>query len=134
MSDLHISPLDAPLWPLLNKFYRAHGSKMRAPAKGFSWVAKREAIIGALNLTPVAEGYWLTGLFVDPACRGQKIAARLLLQAVESLDGPVWLFCHPDLQGFYQNLGFVADPPLPQVLAERLARYQRDKAMVAMGL
>lgn len=133
MPELHIAPLAAPLWPLLNKFYRHHHSPMKALKGGQLWVAKHTEIVAGLCLTPVVGGQWLTGLFVDPALRGQGLAARLIGAAVAPAQGHVWLLCHPDLEGFYQRLGFTQDTPLPQSLAERLVRYKRNKPMIAMG-
>jgi GNAT superfamily N-acetyltransferase len=82
----------------------------------------------------VAGGHWLTGLFVDPGCREQGIAAQLIAAAVEDVSEPVWLFCHPDLREFYERRGFTFDPALPQAMAERLSRYARSKPMIAMEL
>ena len=132
MTALAYTLLDAPLWPLMNKFYRSHDTAMRSSREGVSWVAKEAQIVAALNLRPMAQGHWLTGLFVDPAYRGRQIASGLVAQAIAPLDGPVWLFCHPDLQGFYEKLGFCSQCALPQALAERLARYRRNKALVAL--
>jgi len=134
MSELHYIRLDEPLWPLMNKFYRAHQSSMKAVRDAQLWVARREDIVAALCLRPVSGGHWLTGLFVDPAYRAQGIAARLIAKAVKDLDEPVWLFCHPDLRGFYERRGFSFDPELPYAMAERLSRYARSKPMIAMGL
>ncbi|AZC52595.1 GNAT family N-acetyltransferase [Pseudomonas chlororaphis] len=134
MPDTEYLLLADTLRPLLNKFYRAHNSPMRAAGEGQSWVAKRGAIIAGLSLTPVAQGHWLTGLFVDPAHRGQGIAARLVEQARGQLPSPVWLFCHPDLQALYERMGFATAPALPQALADRLARYRRSKSLIAMGI
>lgn len=133
MSDTQYTLLDEPLWPLMNKFYRAHQSSMKAVRDAHLWVARREEIVGALCLRPVAGGYWLTGLFVDPACRGQGVAARLIDAAVQGLELPVWLYCHPDLRGFYEGLGFSFDPEMPYAMVERLSRYARSKPMIAMG-
>ncbi|MGE7956411.1 GNAT family N-acetyltransferase [Pseudomonas sp. NPDC089530] len=133
MPDTQYLLLADSLRPLLNKFYRAHDSSMRAAGEGQSWVAKRGAIVAGLNLKPVAQGHWLTGLFVDPAQRGQGIAARLVERACAPQAGPIWLFCHPDLQALYESMGFVPDPALPQSLADRLARYRRSKSLIAMG-
>lgn len=132
MSDLHIYPLPALARPLLEKFYRSHRSPMRLPAQGQAWVVKEAQIVAALCLTPVRHGHWLTGLFVAASWRGQGLARRLIDQAHSQCSGPLWLFCHPDLQGFYQSLGFVTAVELPTELAERLARYQRSKALVAL--
>ncbi len=134
MPNTQYTLLDEPLWPLMNKFYRAHQSSMKAVRDARLWVAKRDEIIAALCLRPVAGGHWLTGLFVDPRCREQGIAATLIAHAIKHLEEPVWLFCHPDLRGFYERRGFTFDPPLPYAMAERLSRYARSKPMIAMGL
>lgn len=134
MPNPDYAKLPETLRPLLNKFYRAHNSPMRAASDGQLWVARQGEIIGGLSLTPVALGHWLTGLFVAPSRRGQGIAAQLVQQALGDCNGPVWLFCHPDLRGLYERLGFHCDPALPQPLAERLARYSRSKPMIALGI
>ena len=134
MPDTQYSLLDESLWPLMNKFYRSHQSSMKAVREAQLWVARRGEIVGALCLRPVAGGHWLTGLFVDPDCREQGIAAQLIAAAVEDVSEPVWLFCHPDLREFYERRGFTFDPALPQAMAERLSRYARRKPMIAMEL
>lgn len=134
MPDLHLEPLAEPLWPLLNKFYRQHNSPMKALKGGRLWVARDREIVAGLCLTPVVGGQWLTGVFVDPAYRGQGLAARLILQAASDREGSVWLLCHPDLEGVYGRMGFTQDTVLPQSLSERLGRYKRNKPMIAMGL
>ncbi|MGE8096403.1 GNAT family N-acetyltransferase [Pseudomonas fluorescens] len=133
MPNTQYTQLAEPLWPLLNKFYRSHQSSMKAVRDAQLWVGKRDEIIAGLCLRPMTEGFWLTGLFVDPALRGQGIAGALMAQALVQIKAPVWLFCHPDLRSFYECNGFTADPLLPYALAERLARYKRNKPMIAMG-
>ena len=134
MPPLHIEPLAEPLWPLLNKFYRRHNSSMKALKGGRLWVAREGEIVAGLCLTPVVGGQWLTGVFVDPAYRGQRLAARVIEAAVANVEGTVWLLCHPDLERLYQSMGFTQDTRLPQSLSERLVRYKRNKPMIAMGL
>jgi GNAT superfamily N-acetyltransferase len=119
--------------PLLNKFYREHKSPMRAGNEAQLWVAKQAEIIGALCLTAVADGHWLTGLFVAPSLRGHAIASRLLAEALAHTHGPVWLFCHPDLLSFYQRAGFETTSALPEALADRFERYTRTKPLIAMS-
>lgn len=131
MPNTQISLLNDAQRPLLNKFYRDHGSPIRASA-GQLWVTRRDTLVAGLSVKQVAKGYWLSGLFVDPACRGQGLARQLVAQARAPLDGPLWLFCHPDLQGLYEAMGFACTEALPQAMAERLVRYQRNKAMIAM--
>ncbi|OOV94883.1 MULTISPECIES: GNAT family N-acetyltransferase [Pseudomonas] len=134
MPPLHIEPLAEPLWPLLNKFYRSHNSSMKALKGGRLWVVRDGEIVAGLCLSPVVGGQWLTGVFVAPTHRGQGLAARLIGEAVASIEGTVWLLCHPDLERLYQGMGFSQDTVLPQSLSERLVRYKRNKPMIAMGL
>ncbi|MNJ55753.1 hypothetical protein D3C77_512710 [compost metagenome] len=132
MNTIRYSLLSEAERPLLNKFYKSQGSPMRATAQGQLWVARAEEIVAALCLSPVADGYWLTGLWVAERWRGQQIARHLLEAAVQRNEGATWLFCHPDLILFYQQQGFRPCPDLPAALAERLARYQRSKPLLAM--
>ncbi|ONH57322.1 Acetyltransferase (GNAT) domain-containing protein [Pseudomonas cedrina] len=134
MPELNLEPLAEPLWPLLNKFYRSHNSSMKALKGGRLWVARVDGIVAGVCLTPVVGGQWLTGVFVDPAYRGQGLASRLIGEAVADVDGTVWLLCHPGLEGLYRRMGFSQDTVLPQSLSERLVRYRRNKPMIAMGL
>lgn len=133
MSELQWGLLAPALRPLVDKFYRAHRSPMRAPSGALVWVARRQEILAALCLTPIDAGHWLTGLLAAPTARCQGLASRLIEQALAHTPGPVWLFCHPQLVGFYQRLGFVQTGHLPPSLCERLARYQRSKPLVAMA-
>jgi GNAT superfamily N-acetyltransferase len=132
MTDLHFRALPPQLKPLADKFYRAHRSPMRAGQADQLWVAQQGEIAAALCLRPVAGGQWLTSLLVAPAMRRQGLARQLIEQALGSYGGPVWLFCQPQLQAFYQRLGFTDCPLLPTPLAERLARYRRSKSLLGM--
>jgi GNAT superfamily N-acetyltransferase len=107
---------------------------MKALKGGRLWVARDSEIVAGLCLTPVVGGQWLTGVFVDPAYRGQGLAARLITAAAADVDGMLWLLCHPELEGMYRRMGFTQDTLLPQSLNERLVRYKRNKPMIAMGL
>ena len=132
MPDLHFLTLPDVQRPLLEKFYRAHRTPMRARGEAQMWVARQPDIVGALCLTPVAGGHWLTGLFVAPAERGRGVAAGLIAAALTSVEGNVWLFCEPELRGFYQRTGFVEIQDLPQELATRLARYRQTKRLISL--
>ena len=105
---------------------------MRAASDAELWVARGPGIIAGLSLSKVGEGFWLTGLFVEPQQRGQGVAGQLVEAALAQADGPAWLFCHPDLAPFYQRLGFELARQLPATLAGRLQRYQRSKRLVAL--
>ena len=132
MTVAQIRPLPEPLKALANKFYRGHRSPMRAHHEDQVWVIQSSAIVAALCLRPLAAGQWLTGLFVAPELRRQGLARQLIEQALQYSAEPVWLFCHPQLGAFYLQLGFQACAQLPHELAERLARYQRSKQLIAL--
>jgi GNAT superfamily N-acetyltransferase len=127
---MHYRQLPAPLKPLVDTFYRRQRSAMRATASAQIWVGEDTEIVAALCLQKVAQGHWLTSLLVAPTRRGQGVARQLVEAALAECATPVWLFCHPDLCSFYQGLGFTPSTDLPQVLAERLARYRRSKGLL----
>ncbi len=127
--------LPLQLRPLVDKFYRDHRSPMRSQAGDELWVAQSASeIVAALSLRPVAGGQWLTGLFVAPTLRRQGLAAALLSHSLALHPEPVWLFCHPELRGFYQRLGFEDCQRLPAELDERLTRYQRTKSLIPLRI
>ncbi|WP_222911238.1 GNAT family N-acetyltransferase [Pseudomonas sp. DNDY-54] len=132
MFEFRLRQLPAECRPLLNKFYRAHRSHMRVPGEARCWVVSHTEIVAGLCLTRVDEGYWLTGLFVAPDQRNKGLAKRLVTEAVAACDGPVWLFCESRLIGFYEQLGFEKGAVLPSALADRLQRYNRNKALIAL--
>ncbi|WP_278618726.1 GNAT family N-acetyltransferase [Ectopseudomonas oleovorans] len=127
--------LPLQLRPLVDKFYRDHRSPMRSQAGDELWVTESaNQIVATLSLRPLAGGQWLTGLFVAPALRRQGVAAALLDHSLALHPEPVWLFCHPELRGFYQRLGFEDCQSLPTELAVRLTRYQRNKSLVSLRI
>ncbi len=127
--------LPLQLRPLVDKFYRDHRSPMRSQAGDELWVTESASeIVAALSLRPLAGGQWLTGLFVAPALRRQGVAAALLDHSLALHPEPVWLFCHPELRGFYQRLGFEDCQRLPAELDERLTRYQRNKSLASLRI
>ncbi|WP_241663907.1 GNAT family N-acetyltransferase [Stutzerimonas nosocomialis] len=125
-------PLPSLQRPLLDKFYREQRSAMRTPAQASLWVARAPQIIAGLCLSPVEGGCWLTGLLVAGTHRRAGIASALLSRAAESVDGNLWLFCHPNLEGFYARRGFAPCMQLPGPLADRYRRYSRHKPLVAL--
>ncbi|MDV5860567.1 GNAT family N-acetyltransferase [Pseudomonas mendocina] len=131
----HFRHLPLQLRPLVDKFYRDHRSPMRSQSWDELWVAQSaNQIVAALSLRPLAGGQWLTGLFVAPALRRQGVAAALLDHSLALHPEPVWLFCHPELRGFYQRLGFEDCQRLPAELDERLTRYQRTKSLIPLRI
>ena len=135
MTTPRVRRLPLQLRPLVDKFYRHHRSPMRSQAGDELWVAESASeIVAALSLRPLADGQWLTGLFVAPALRRQGVAAALLSHSLALHPEPVWLFCHPELRTFYQRLGFEDCQSLPAELAERLTRYQRSKSLTPLRI
>lgn len=135
MTSPRFRRLPLQLRPLVDKFYRDHRSPMRSQAGDELWVAENASeIVATLSLRPVAGGQWLTGLFVAPALRRQGVAAALLDHSLALHPEPVWLFCHPELRGFYQRLGFEDCQRLPAELDERLTRYQRTKSLIPLRI
>ena len=132
MPDPHCRTLAAPLLALADEFYCAHSSPMRVDRQAQVWVAQHTEIVAALCLRPLAQGYWLSGLFVAPSQRRQGLARQLIEQALVQASESVWLFCDPELHSFYENLGFLPCTSLPTTLAERLSRYRRKKNLIAL--
>lgn len=118
--------------PLLNAFYRIHGSRMKVSSLATCWVAGEPEITGGLCLTAVEHGHWLTGLLVAPEHRCQGLASRLVRYSMSFVEEPVWLFCRPELETFYQRLGFARCTQMPEILEQRLERYRRTKSLIAM--
>ncbi len=132
MPDFQPRQLPAECKPLLDRFYRAHRSHMRVPVGARCWVAGRADIVAGLCLSEVANGHWLTALLVAPSQRNQGLATQLISQALGANEGPVWLFCEPEITAFYHRLNFNDATVLPEPLASRLQRYNRNKALVAL--
>lgn len=130
---MHCRQLPSPFKPLVEAFYRSQRSGMRAKNSDQVWVAEGKTIIAALCLHNVAHGYWLTGLLVDTTKRRQGVAWQLIETALADCTSTVWLFCDPALSDFYLRLGFIPCSDLPRPLAERLARYQRRKHLLAFS-
>lgn len=131
LNELAYAPLSGLSRPLLDKFYRQNKSAMRLPAEAQGWVAREGEVIAGLCLTPLSQGQWLTGLLVAPGWRGRGVAQGLIEASIAA--GPVWLFCNPQLRGFYERVEFEVTDSLPTALTERLKRYQQTKQLIAMA-
>ncbi|TVP92267.1 MAG: N-acetyltransferase [Pseudomonadaceae bacterium] len=129
---MHIEKLPSIEHPLVNRFYKAQGSKMRARGQHQVWVLRDPDICCALCLEPVAEGFWLTSLCTALERRQQGLARQLLQACLTAGNRPVWLFCSPEVAPLYQACGFKFTEQLPHALGQRLQRYQRHKRLLAM--
>jgi N-acetylglutamate synthase-like GNAT family acetyltransferase len=132
MPNTSYQRLACALLPLANKFYKSQRSQMRTGRSEVVWVARQGEIIAACCLKPQDHGHWLTALLVAEPLRQQGIAGTLLASLRRATCGPIWLFCHPDLLGFYQRQGFQPASDLPPALAQRLQRYQQKQALHAL--
>lgn len=132
MPPTHYQRLPCVLLPLANKFYKGQRSNMRVGRNDQVWVAQQGEIIAACCLKPQDHGHWLTALLVAEQHRQQGIASALLDTLRRDTRGPIWLFCHPDLLGFYQRQGFQPAHCLPDALAQRLLRYQHKQRLQAL--
>ncbi|MBA1274236.1 GNAT family N-acetyltransferase [Stutzerimonas azotifigens] len=132
MGPIQYLPLSPLQRPLLDKFYRTQRSAMRTPAQAALWVARTPDIVAGLCLSAVEDGHWLTGLLVAETHRRAGIASALMSRAAESVEGNLWLFCHPNLSAFYVRHGFANCTQLPDSLANRLERYSRHKKLIAL--
>jgi N-acetylglutamate synthase-like GNAT family acetyltransferase len=132
MPNTSYQRLACALLPLANKFYKSQRSQMRTGRSEVVWVARQGEIIAACCLKPQDHGHWLTALLVAEPLRQQGIAGALLASLRRATCGPIWLFCHPDLLGFYQRQGFQPASDLPPALVQRLQRYQQKQALHAL--
>lgn len=117
---------------LLQRFYRAQRSSMRVKDASQAWVARDPALCAGLCLRQVGDGHWLTGLLVHAERRRRGIAGHLLAAVRSAVSGPLWLFCAPELADFYRARGFLDCHDLPEALRGRLARYRREKPLLAL--
>lgn len=129
---MQLRQLPDVLKPLAEKFYRNQRAVMGKTSGAQIWVAQDQEIIAALVLHPVADGHWLTSLLVANDHRNKGIARQLIATAQSACTTKLWLFCHPQLCEFYTHQGFALCHHLPEQLASRLTRYQRNKPLCAM--
>ncbi|OWL91409.1 GNAT family N-acetyltransferase [Halopseudomonas aestusnigri] len=118
--------------PLANKFYRQYHSGMKARGHHQVWVARTHELQACLCLQTVDQCWWLTGLLVAPAQRSQGLASSLLEHVRQQHRGDIWLFCAPNLVPFYRANGYEPGEDAPISLRDKLLRYQRSKALLAM--
>ncbi|MFO7703744.1 MAG: GNAT family N-acetyltransferase [Halopseudomonas sp.] len=115
-------------------FYRLHGSPMKVRSTHQVWVLGAPAITACVCTQAVVsrEGHWLTSLFVDPALRKRGLAGQLLDQVRLVVDGPIWLFCRPELSRVYHRHGYYTAKQMPESLTSKLQRYRREKQLIAL--
>ena len=72
--------------------------------KGVGQLYRLEEAMAFLSFTPF--GVLLSQVATAPYARGQGQCSRLLTRLCAGVSGPIYLFCLPELAGFYENLSF----------------------------
>ncbi len=106
--------VDAERFPLVDRFYRAQGYKVKCAAKErvYAIVHKDDGFIAAARLVPQSSGhYWLRNLLVASDYRGQGLATGLMRYLLPDL-APQGCYCFAlqHLGDFYSALGFTLNP------------------------
>jgi GNAT superfamily N-acetyltransferase len=131
--------VEAARFPLVDRFYRAQGYKVRCGSaeQVYALVDEANGIIAAARLVPQSSGhYWLRNLLVAPEWRGQGLATSLVHQFLPELN-PLGCYCFalPHLVGFYAALNFTLAPShCPEDIARTYHTYRaRGRDWVLMG-
>lgn len=131
--------VDPPRFALVDRFYRAHGYKVKCGANESIYAIAREdeGFIAAARLVPQSSGhYWLRNLLVASDWRGQGIATGLMQNILPDL-APLGCYCFalPHLTHFYTALGFIQNPShCPQDILLTYNTYRnRGRDWVLMG-
>ncbi|MDK2596422.1 GNAT family N-acetyltransferase [Pseudoalteromonas obscura] len=120
--------------PLVNKFYQANRVRGRATKQDTVWVTKSSELIAACRVQNVEQYAFLSTVFVATAYRGQGVAKRLLLCAIESQEC-VYTFAYRTIAPLYSQLNFVEidQLTLPTVLREKFVNYtNQGREIIAM--
>lgn len=130
---LEITQLAPEFYPLVNRFYRQYQRGTKVSSQHRVWIGRElDKILCSVRLQTVTDGHWLTSLLVDPQQRQRGYASALLTAVRANCQGPIWLFCAPELSVFYSRMGYTVTESLPESLTDRLARYQRHKPLIAL--
>ncbi len=131
--------IDPESHPLIDRFYRAQGYKVKCGAKErvYAIAAESKGIIATARLVPQSSGhFWLRNLLVANDWRGQGIATGLMLQLLPNL-APQGCYCFalPHLTDFYSTLGFTQNPAhCPEDILRTYKTYRsRGRDWVLMG-
>lgn len=131
-------------YPLVDRFYRAQGYKVKTAATESVYVIYDTAgagdsmgIIAAARLVPQSSGhFWLRNLLVAKDRRGQGLASALL-QYLLPLIHPKGCYCFalPHLEQFYDRLGYQLDPHhCPVDIQQKYQQYRaRGRDWLLMG-
>jgi N-acetylglutamate synthase-like GNAT family acetyltransferase len=108
MSNIIIRPAIAADQPTINAMTRAAGNN----PFGLDWrrflVADESGrVVGIGQIKPHRDGSReLASIAVIPERQGQGIAAAIIAALLSRENGPLYLKCRDELQGFYERFGF----------------------------
>lgn len=144
--DFQIQSITPDRFPLVDRFYRAHGYKLKYASLERVFVisttqadSTQEPVwIGAVRLVPQPSGhFWLRNLLVAPAYRGKGLAAWLLDFVIAQI-APAGCYCFalPHLTSLYSGAGFEIDPShCPTDICALFNRYKsRGRDWILMGV
>lgn len=131
-------------YPLVDRFYRAQGYKVKIAANESIYTLRYQAeegaeqeIIAAVRLIPQSSGhFWLRNLLVAKHYRGRGYASQLV-QHLLPLSSQVGCYCYAlaHLKEFYTRLGFTLDPcHCPSDIQHKYLQYRaRGRDWLLMG-
>lgn len=144
VSNINFCTEQPERYALVDRFYRAHGYKVKVAANETLYViyadggqAEVATIIAAVRLVPQNSGhFWLRNLLVAKDQRGQGLATALL-QYLLPLIRPRGCYCFalPHLEQFYSHLGFSVNPGhCPADIQQKYQQYRaRGRDWLLMG-
>lgn len=134
INSLQFSLLDKQQIPLVNQFYRAVYKKGLANKSEQVFILKDQKIHCAARMKTVQGALLLTGVACLSTSRGQGFATLLIKNILALQQYPVYCFPYPQLQDFYQNLGFIQleSSLLPAKLRSQYQGYCRSRPLLCM--
>jgi len=135
ISALPFYQLDKLQIPLVNEFYKQVYKKGVAKRSEQVFVLRDQKILCAARLKEVQGALLLTGVACLPAMRGQGLASLLINKLLNLQTEMIYCFPYPDLQGFYEKLGFklYQQVKLPEALAMQYQAYNKRKPLLCMA-
>lgn len=99
------------------------------------FIAKhQQKIIGIARIVLFDNQAWLRGLYIEPCQRHKGYGAQLVKYLLEQLNQNCVGFIQPDLQNFYQKLGFkqLTAEQLDARLNEKYQQYLKTKPRLSI--
>jgi predicted GNAT family N-acyltransferase len=103
----------------LAEFLAANGWDSPDLTAGVTFFARDGAVVGCVRLIEVApQTVVVDDMVVAEGRRGEGIGGSLMRAAMNSRGGTLYLRCHDDVVGFYEQFGFatVEEPDMPDAV------------------